>query len=466
MQSTIQNWSLLVDTADAPPPFVWQGRSVVPVEFAQYELSLEVDVSQRRAVGRARIDFSVAQRGWPLMEMVPSPSRVEINGQSLPVSRFPEVTPPNQEARVRVLDLELGPDAQHQLVIEYELTSASVSFDDGGVRLAFFMTDLEERGYLEQHAPANLEFNQFPLTVIIKLIGATKEHRLFTNGTSIPSADGWRIDFPDYFCSSSFFLHLTNRALHVQKDEFNGQERRFPVVAYGDRPEKVKEAINIARMVLAEIEGTYGPYAHDALTMYITDDLNGGGMEYCGATMTGVGVLGHEILHSWFARGVMPANGNAGWIDEGIARWRDYNYPRRRPDPNREPVNLGGFSPYRRHTPWTAYAFGSLLFSELDFLFKKGSSGLRPVLSKLYQQKKRHQITTEYLLSFLERETGTDLAKMFQRFVYGRPSGEFLTFEQHADARMATVRALSEFEATASVRPRRPFTLEELKALR
>jgi hypothetical protein len=63
-------------------------------------------------------------------------------------------------------------------------------------------------------------------------------------------------------------------------------------------------------------------------------------MEYCGATMTDPGALGHELTHSWFARGVMPANGNTGWIDEAVASWRDDGYPRASRAPNRSAVNL------------------------------------------------------------------------------------------------------------------------------
>ena len=50
---------------------------------------------------------------------------------------------------MRVLDLDLEPGVQYRLNIEYELARATVSFENGGARLAFFMTDLVERGYLE-----------------------------------------------------------------------------------------------------------------------------------------------------------------------------------------------------------------------------------------------------------------------------------------------------------------------------
>ena len=77
------------------------------------------------------------------------------------------------------------------------------------------------------------------------------------------------------------------------------------------------------------------------MTIYIAGR---GGMEHCGATITSMSALAHEITHSWFARGVMPANGNAGWIDEGTARWRDRGYPTAKGFSVRQPVNLSNYS--------------------------------------------------------------------------------------------------------------------------
>jgi len=164
MSSLLQTWSRSPNSADAPPPFTWQGKTAVPVEFKRLDLSLTIDISARRGIGRARIPFSVIQRGAPLMDMVPSPTRIELDGRELAIDVFPEVVPPNGEAKVRVLDAELDAGEEHVLTIDYNLASATLSFESGGARLAFFMTDLEERGYLERHAPANLEFNQHPAT--------------------------------------------------------------------------------------------------------------------------------------------------------------------------------------------------------------------------------------------------------------------------------------------------------------
>jgi hypothetical protein len=467
MSSQLQKWSGSPNSADAPPPFTWRGKTVVPVEFRRLDLSLSIHVPAKRGTGRAQIPFTVTQRGAPLMDMVPPATRLELDGRELAPDTFPEVEPPNGEARVRVLDVEIDPGQEHVLTIDYTLAPETLSFESGGARLGFFMTDLGQRGYLEKHSPANLEFDQHPTSVNVQLIGAATEHQLFSNGRTTRTADGWSIQYPPYFSSSSYYLHLTDRNFNVGKDSLMIGARSIPILAYSGRAEEVSDAIRVAKQVLAELDAEYGAYAHEGLTIYVTGQT-GGGMEYCGATMTALGALGHEITHSWFARGVMPGNGNSGWIDEAIAKWRDLAYPSWSPNPDRAPVNLGGFPPYRRHTPREAYEQGSLLLAEIDFLSRqRNGTGLRPILRALYAQKRREQITTEFFKQFLETHSGLDLTAMFDRFVYNKPGPEFMSLEALAKGRDMTIEAIRELEAkTPHVLPHRPYTQEELDSLR
>lgn len=398
------------------------GNLAVPVDAAGLDLVIEADASQQSADGRGRLRFTLSQPGRPLLDLVPRPSRLILNGENLPPERLRLVLPPDESTPLRMLDEELGA-GEHELEIEYPLGESTVRFVDGGVRLGLFMTDLEQRGYLERHAPANLEFDQIPMSVEVRISASTNAHRLFTNGRAEQDGNSaWRITFPDYFTCSSCYLHATDRPVSVASTSFAGAEREVPVTAYGENPPEVQQALQQAVGFLQELEQTYGPYAHEALLIYCTG-LPSGGMEYAGATMTSLQALGHEITHSWFARGVMPANGNAGWIDEAVARWRDQGYPRAPAAPPRPPVNLAGFSPYRRHTPWESYALGSLLLSELDRLFSPG--GLRPLLARLFRERQRQLITTPLFQAFLEQQTGASLGPIFNRYVYGKEeSGE------------------------------------------
>lgn len=445
----------------APPPFMVAGNLAVPIEVVGLEVVFEINVSQQRAAGKARLRFNIAQPGCPLFDLVPRPSRLVLNGQQFEPQKLRLVMPPDENTPLRMLDEPLDVGGEQVLEIEYPLTDTTAQFVSGGVRLGLFMTDLNQRGYLERHAPTNLEFNQFPMSVEIRLAGASDTHQLFTNGQATEDGgSAWRVTFPDYFTCSSFYVHLTNRSVSVRETLFDGSERQIPIKAYGEREQEVRQALENAVGFLRELEQTYGSYAHESLLIYCTGNISGG-MEYAGATMTSIAALGHEITHSWFARGVMPANGNAGWIDEAIARWRDNGYPTASALPQRPPVNLAGFSPYRRHTPQISYAMGSLLLSELDKLFNSGG-GLRPILARLFTEKRRQLITTPFFQTFIEQQTGVQLTDIFNRYVYGKDSGQ----GESSGADMLTPDLFREAGIEVSPTPApRGFTQAELRSL-
>jgi hypothetical protein len=440
----------------APPPFMVGGVKAAPIEIQSLELVFEVDALQQRATGRGRLRFSLPELARPLLDMVQRPTRLHLNGQEILPEELRLVVPPDESTPLRMLDEQL-PAGEHVLEIEYPVRDATVQFGDGGIRLGLFMTDLEQRGYLERHAPANLEFDQIPMTLEVRVSGHTGQHNIFSNGSvSQDGSNTWRVSFPDYFTCSSCYLHLTNRPVHVREDVYQSAQRQIPIKSYGERLPDVKQALQNASLIMRELEQTFGPYPHESLLIYCTDIP--GGMEYAGATMTSLAALGHEITHSWFARGVMPANGNAGWIDEAIARWRDLGYPRANSMSLRPPVNLAGFSPYRRHTPGDSYSLGSLLLSELDHLFSP--DGLRPLLASLFREKQRQLITTEFFRMFLEQQTGIPLGAIFNRYVYGKSEGEDQQEEDFASGIVSL-----EAEELQLPPPPRAFTSDQLRSL-
>src|SRR5690606_9545744 len=100
------------------------------------------------------------------------------------------------------------------------------------------------------------------------------------------------------------------------------------------------------------------------------------------------------------ARGVMPSKGNSGWIDEAIASWRDYGYRRASGPPNRASVNLGGFSPYRRHTTYDAYSKGRNLIEEFDYMFRN-QGGMKSILRNMFAQRQGMTISVGWFQEFL-----------------------------------------------------------------
>ena len=119
-----------------------------------------------------------------------------------------------------------------------------------------------------------------------------------------------------------------------------------------------------AKTILHDLESAFGPFPHGSVT-----DLARGtrprAMEYAGAAATHIGALRHELDHSNFARSIMPANGNAGWIDEAIATWGDSGYLPSEKEPENG-VNMGARSPYDRTTSRASYRVGSRFLAHPD----------------------------------------------------------------------------------------------------
>jgi hypothetical protein len=150
----------------------------------------------------------------------------------------------------------------------------------------------------------------------------------------------------------------------------------------------------------------------------------------------------------------MPSKGNSGWIDEAIASWRDDGYQRPNQGPSGSPHNLGGFSPYRRHTTRDAYSLGRDLIGEFDYLFRN-QGGMKPVLKELFTEYSGETLTVDLFKQHLEQNSGEDLTSIFDRYVYGksRTSG-------------FKVMTPDRFAENDKITHPRPYTQEEMKLYR
>jgi hypothetical protein len=152
-----------------------------------------------------------------------------------------------------------------------------------------------------------------------------------------------------------------------------------------------------------------------------------GGMEYAGATVTNENALEHEMFHSYFARGVTPANGNAGWIDESLASWRDGGY--RRLSSLSGSSSMAAHASYTRKTDTAAYGFGAQFMSLLDHKFAH-KGGLKPFMNKLLEKKLFEPLFTEDFIQEMELFYGEKVQAIFKQYVYQKPEWEKLQNEK------------------------------------
>lgn len=403
----------------SPKRFEDGGHTYVPVDIEQEALLLSFDVATRTARGSAALRFHLEGRGRPVLLLDATVEGVKLNGRVVPHRH--RVRDPDGFNALLAIDVDLPAGAPQELEIAYRLGAGAVRFDSQGVGFLTDMSDVDPVVYFERWGPVGFEDDHFALALDLELRGGVAAHRLFTNGTARRApADRWHVDFPPYFTASSFYVHLTSLPLEARSVIHAGRERDILVTAYAPSGSLLSErAIGMLPGLFTELEADYGPYPHDHFVAYVVGS-GGGGMEYAGATITSLRALSHELAHSWFARGVMPADGRSQWIDEGIVTWRDQRYPTAGALLAAAATNLGNHSPYMRGMPYYVHYDAARLMSEWQLLFG-GSGGLKPLLRGFFTEHRLRSVTQEEFRAYLERETGVDLDPYFRRYVTGPP---------------------------------------------
>jgi hypothetical protein len=404
----------------APPDFNTPNGRAIFVDFKTAEYTISYDAINGVTKVKSRVTFESKNEGKPLFDLIPSPYAIKIDGHETDQK---EISFPGGVSKLRLLDSTLRPGI-HTLEVENEIDrNVSYNPDFGTVSSAFWIRDLKDRMFLEQYFPSNFEYDQYQMTVNVKIEGVeAAEQDFYTNGKLTQTSPvSWRIEYPEYYTVSCPFFHMTPKGWMKRLDfsytSVSGRE--IPITVYSPWKSRTKKFKPEAIRVLKELEADYGPWGHPSLVAYGTFKGTGG-MEHSGATATSFGALDHEMLHSYFAKGVMPANGNSGWIDEAIASWRDKGY-QRNPSTGFTGSNLGAQSVYKRNTDDRAYALGAAFMAYLDYRLQD-RGGLKAFLRGYFQTYKHQVITNEHFKNNLEFFSGLDLNEAFSTYIFGKNS--------------------------------------------
>lgn len=418
----ISNLSLaaigLQESTIRPPSFKSGEVNVVFVDFLSVEHSITYNVTNKVASAVSVIKFLQSEEGSPVIDLVSTPTEIQLDGKNITSS---VVQTPGKETKVRLLNQALVA-GEHTVTIS-TLISSLVKFEKGNVNSAFWYTDLTDRSYLEKYLPSNFEFDQAPMEFKVKFVGAASPQEIYTNGEiNWLSTDEAQIKFPNYFTSSSVFFHTAPKGqlLELNYDYPSKSGKALPVRIYTSKNAGVSY-LNSAKAsiekILNELETDYIAFPHPRLLVYLSDPgMDLGGMEYCGATITSMRALSHELFHSYVGRGLMPANGNSGWIDEAIASWRDDEYPNIQ-SMNGASVNMSNAGPYTRKTNRSAYDHGEDFMSYLDFKLKDGG-GLRPFIKNYLETKIFTPYTIDTFVGEMEKHFATSIMPDFKAYTF------------------------------------------------
>lgn len=398
----------LGDLKLAPPPF-GPSNSYVPIDISTVYVNYEFGSGK---AAEATVTFKQGQDGKPFFDLVPEALELSVDGETLDPKLFKTVKTPNGKATVRVIDKTLKAGVEHVAKIKYRMHGAKISGSRANV--GFFMADNSGRGFYEKYGPANLQFDAIQFIFEVKVTGG-EPHVIFENGKQESlGPNHWKVTYPPTYNSASLYFHLLPKSVaKVKTATFKGIDKEIPVTVY-TKDQDLGKFMDKTLKKLAELEGHFGASPHPKYVIYA---VKAGGMEHAGACISNDYALHHELTHSWFARSVMPADGNSAWIDEGIAMWQDNKYSAMPWPPRTKPANIGKISPYYRATPSRANYEGRMFIAGLHTKFKD-KGGMFAALKKLHSQYEMKRITNAMFLSFINEFSGEDLTSMYNKYIY------------------------------------------------
>ncbi|MGY1670298.1 hypothetical protein [Geodermatophilus sp. SYSU D00710] len=425
------NWEV------APPPRWVDGLLAVPIDISTISASIIFDAATGSATVDATVTYTVGPTGGnPFFDLRQAVSEGWLDGEPIPAAHLAHRDFGHGAfTDLRVVESLQAAGSQHTLRLRYHLglpdsepggsSPPRLEWAAGGrLTFALGMSDLWRARYLEAWLPANLPFDQYALDLDIRVEGTAVPHALITNGTVTTNAPNhWTVAFPARFSSVSPMLEIratdaVRSATGTATLPVTGAEVTIEVWRPVGSPVDLPAQIDAVRGHLVANEEDYGGYLHGH--RFVAFFRGTGGMEYEGGTTTSPEALGHEVFHSWFARGVKPAGQADGWWDEGYTRFHDEGAAAAVPlDLTAPPVQLCSRDPWQRHTPSTAYAAGSALFEGLAALL--GAEALNAHMRSLYALRAgRPPISTAMLEEHLVARSGdVRVVDAFHRFVYG-----------------------------------------------
>jgi hypothetical protein len=402
----------------APPNFPYRGSEAVYVDFITANYRIVYDPAAKTAKVESEIVFEMPKAGFPIFDLVPNPESVSFDGAK---AEAEQISDPDGVSKFRILKTVAQP-GRHRLKIAHSL-STNVSFKNGSVASAFWTSDLDDRQYLEQYLPASFEYDAVEMHLVVEVVGVDSTPYAVRANGNVQSlgTNRFSVDFPGFYTASSVFFHLMPaNAVPSKKFTFksiDGRNLEVEIYTTFTIADFEREAIS----ALNELEKDYGPFPHPKLVIYGTGGFTGG-MEYSGATMSSTWALGHELFHSYNARSVMPANGNAGWIDEAMSSWRDDGY-RLLEEPGFSSTRMAGHSKWTRQTDTHAYEEGARFLAWLAHRMKQKGQDLKAFLRDYYARHRETTVTTEMLLEDLIAFSALDFASDFDRYIYGKSRG-------------------------------------------
>lgn len=404
-----------------PRPFQSKFGKAVFADFQESRYEIVLDAQTKRMAVKASIRFVLQENGFPVFDSYFDPMTIKVDGD-VALSKLVET--PQGESTLRILSTFLESGIHEMEISTIPNDEMCRLGNSSSLNCELSMGDNEPRGFLEYYMPASFEFDHVKMKMAVKILNNDDRVKLYTNGSlSKLDENHFYIEFPEHYTSSSIFLHVVSEKNVVEsKIELSSIDgRTIPITAYYLRSDKYGSEEILRKLMIQtqlkfyESELDFGPYPHDKMIIYNDGgESTGAGMEFCGAMRTDLVSLNHEILHSWIGRGIMPANGNAAWIDESLVTWIDGGSKRVAALGEADMHAQSTMPYYKRENGSEAYS-SSRFFGYLDMVLRD-HGGLKPFLKDFIIKRKHTVYTNEDFIEEMGQFYGQDLRELFKKY--------------------------------------------------
>lgn len=428
-----------VEFQHAFPPTVLGDELLVPLHIVGVEATMSMAAATRRAFVDATMTYVVGPTdGNPVFDLRQDIDGCWVDGIAVHPDTVAarEVGEPGAHSSLRVLGRHQRAGSPHTLRVCYTMSAPDSDlggayppmlqwFPGSRVRWSVGMADLFAGRYLEAWFPSNLPFDHFPFALDLAITGSEVAHTVITNGAvTTTGVNHWLIRFPAWFTSMSALIevhatHTLRMAETTMRLPRSGRAITLRAYKCVDGSENLSDELRRTADLIAEHERLFGHFTGDSFVCFFHGST--GGMEYAHATTTSSAALTHEVIHSWFGRGITPASPADGWWDEGFTHYLARGQGPEALDLTAPPVALGTGGPFRRTTSPDSYGAGSRVFRGIAAMV--GPERLLAAMRELYSACCGTSLSTEDLERHLVSATGAgSITDVFARFVYGRGS--------------------------------------------
>lgn len=363
----------------------------------------------------------------------PNVKKAKLNGKVINIKRQ---RAPKNEDWIITFPVTKGID-NYSLELEYNLPKLTDWSQNW--KPFYFLTDFSDSTdarFTNLFTPSSFEEDRYPMTYSFSFYDFYENIKLYTSGDLLEHKNNtYKIKFSDWNNTASPYFEFTTIPYKTHKFSYKGKYKEIPVTLYFKPNLGISKKLTTDKLALKaeqsirktldNFEKKIGKYPFEKLLVKLYSLQEGDlplsqeySMEFGGAIVSRLELIPHELCHQWFGRGSSPKDGKAGFVDELVCDWYDYNNPIKKYK-KRPATILSTDNNFTLRTPEEVYNNGIFL-AEIGYFYKEKNLSLYPTLSEFYNKYNLSSYSDKDFINLVQKNYGGSLDFYFKRYVYGK----------------------------------------------